>query len=489
MVRALCASLVAASTAVPPALSADDPSVRLVRASSGSRGSVQGTRYIIEDPRTSFEAGKDRQIVVLFEFEAPPGTHAGQASWKDPSGAVVLVAPFQQSTPGRRFSVYWTLALPDAPRLGLWAVEAVVDGHSAGVHTFQIQGSGGGAATVQRRPLTAPELYGNAQAGTLSVDALDAQGKRLASGSGFLVEDGLVMTAFQLIEGASRVRVGFYGKPPVETDDVSAWNRHQDWAVLRAPSLGPPPLAAARDRTWKVGDRCAFLDTGADGARVMADAVIVGAQDFPKAGPRLSINAQVNARAIGGPLLNEYGEPIAVLGGALTPGLTMTHLGSGAFVPLSLVTNTFAVPLAGLPALGGPGAKLHELAARGLFVPPLVGPVNVLTGTIALGIEKRNGVPMPVNEKSDFSRSEREAVAFLTFDPQEKRQGMASFQIYDTDNRKIMEGKPSRMVLRPRQYAVSTWQFPLEPLAPGFYRIDLVLDAHPVWRSFFRILD
>jgi hypothetical protein len=158
-------------------------------------------------------------------------------------------------------------------------------------------------------------------------------------------------------------------------------------------------------------------------------------------------------------------------------------------VPLSLVTNTFAVPLAGLPALGGPGAKLHELAARGLFVPPLVGPVNVLTGTIALGIEKRNGVPMPVNEKSDFSRSEREAVAFLTFDPQEKRQGMASFQIYDTDNRKIMEGKPSRMVLRPRQYAVSTWQFPLEPLAPGFYRIDLVLDAHPVWRSFFRILD
>src|SRR5206468_2233736 len=100
---------------------------------------VQGSRYTIEDPRTTFYAGEDRQVVVQFEWEGAPGPHDYKASWKDPTGTVVLTSPFKQTTAGTRFAVYWTLALPDTPRMGLWAVEVEVDGQPAGVHTFSIK--------------------------------------------------------------------------------------------------------------------------------------------------------------------------------------------------------------------------------------------------------------------------------------------------------------------------------------------------------------
>ena len=485
------AAFVLAALAPSGTVGAAEPAsaLRLIRSESGSRGSVQGNRYVIEDPRATFQAGQDRQIVVLFEWEAAAaGAHAGQASWKDPSGAVVLVAPFQQTAPSRRFSVYWTLALPEAPRLGLWAVETTVDGQPAGVHTFQIQ-AGAGAAGSRRR-LTAPEMYERVQAATLVVESLDGRGTRLVIASGFPIADDLVMTAFQVIDGASRVRISSHGKPPVETDEVAGWNRHQDWAVLRAPGLAAPVLPVERERS-QVGDRCSFLDTGVDGARVMTETAIVGAQQFPKAGPRLSLNAVVGPRAVGAPLLNEFGEAIAVLGGALTPGLTQVGMHTTLrFVSLSLVSSPMAVPLSGMPAIEpSASVRLSQLAAKGLFVPPLVAPVNVLTGTLALKVEKNQGIPMPLNEKSEFRRSEKEAVAFLTFDPQERREGMAAFEVYDSDSRKVMAGKPSKLTLRPRQYGVTMWPFPLLELTPGIYRIDLVMNGEPIWRMFFRVVD
>jgi hypothetical protein len=59
--------------------------------------------------------------------------------WKDPSGGAVMISPYSSQGRTARFGMYLTLALPDAPRLGLWAVEAEVDGEPAGIHTFQIQ--------------------------------------------------------------------------------------------------------------------------------------------------------------------------------------------------------------------------------------------------------------------------------------------------------------------------------------------------------------
>jgi S1-C subfamily serine protease len=466
--------------------------VRLVRSTSGTKGSVQGSRYVIQDPRTTFYAGEDRQVVVYFEWEGAARPHECKVTWKDPSGAAVLISPYSSPTRTPRFGVYLTLALPETPRLGLWAVEAEVDGQPAGTHTFQIQErpAAGEARAAVRRVLAPAELYSRAQAATLGVEAFDGKGGRIAAGSGFLLREGLVITAFQNVEGAVRLRVSPPTGAPVETTELAIWNRRQDWAIVRAPPVGAVQLELDSAKSWKVGDRCSYLDTSQDGARVNVDTSIVGAQEFPQAGPRISIQMSVSHRGIGGPLLNDYGDAIAVLGGALIPGTSVSGVGRDAHVLLSYPVTTMAFPLSSLPSVTADSRiSLQELSARGVFPPPLVGPLNVFTGTIARGVETRNNVPVPVDEKTEFKSGEGDAVAFLTFDPQEKRQGMGVFRIYDIDNHLVMDGKPVKITLRPRVYSVTTWKFPLARLRPGTYRIDLDIDADPVWRSYFRVVE
>jgi len=489
-------SALALAYLVAPLLPTDvaaQSAVRLVRSTSGTKGSLQGSRYIVEDPRTTFHAGEDRQVVVYFEWEGAPRPHECKVTWKDPTGAAVLISPYSSQSRTARFGVYLTLALPDAPRLGLWAVEAEVDGQPAGIHTFQIQErpAAGEARAAVRRVLAPAELYSRAQAATLGVEAFDGKGGRIAAGSGFLLREGLVVTAFQNVEGAARLRVSPPSGPPVDTSELAIWNRRQDWAVVRAAPAGVVQLELDWAKSWKVGDRCSYLDTSQDGARVNVDTSIVGAQEFPQAGPRISIQIPVSPRAIGGPLLNEYGDAIAVLGGALLPGASVSGARHGmAHAPLSYTVTTMAYPLSSLPSVAADSrTSLQELSARGVFPPPLVGPLNVFTGTIARGVETRNNVPVPMDEKTEFKSGEGDAVAFLTFDPQEKRQGMGVFRIYDIDNRLALEGKPTKLTLRPREYSVTTWKFPLSRLRPGTYRIDLHIDADPVWRSYFRVVE
>jgi hypothetical protein len=494
LLRALSSVFVQALLLAPLSTSiaaAADSAVRLIRSTSGTKGSVQGSRFVIADPRTTFQAGQDRQVIVYFEWEGAVGAHECKATWKDPSGASVLIAPYPYQAKSPRFGVYWTLALPESPRLGLWAVEAEVDGMAAGIHTFQIQeGAGPSGGGPGRRVLSPADLYARAHAATLAVESFDGKGGRLSTGSGFLLGEGAVVTAFQVIEGASRLRLVPSTGEPVETTEVAAWNRRQDWAVLRTPaSFGPVQLELDRSRSWKVGDRCALIDTTAEGARVMSETTIVGAQDFPQAGPRISIQAPVSVRSLGGPLLNEYGEAIAVLGGTLTPGISSVRSPAGVSL-LEFASTAMAFPVSSLPAVAAEArATLQDLAARGVFTPPLVSPLNVLTGTIARGVEKRNNIPMPLGEKSEFRRTEGEAFAFLTFDPQEKRDGAAVFRIYDIDNRLVLRGPPQKLALRPRVYSVVTWNFPLARLAAGTYRIDLDIDEQPAWRTYFRVVE
>src|SRR5713101_6018745 len=97
----------------------------LVRSVSGSKGTQQGGRYIIEDPRTIFYVPDDRQVVVYLEWDGPVGQHHLEA--------------------------YWTLLLAESAPTGLWTLEAHVDGEVAGTHTFQIVGAPRPANTIPTR--------------------------------------------------------------------------------------------------------------------------------------------------------------------------------------------------------------------------------------------------------------------------------------------------------------------------------------------------
>jgi hypothetical protein len=488
MTKMACASVVLSFVAV----AADAADVRLVRATTGSKGAVRGSRFIIEDPRTTFSAENDRQVIAHFEWEGSPGSHECVLTWKDPTGAVALVSPHTQRATTPRFSVYWTLALPSSPRVGLWAAEATVDGAPAGTVTFQIQAGPSASRTTARRVLAPEEMYARAVAATVGIEAIDGEGRTIHRSSGLPAGEGKVLTAFQVVEGAAKLRVtGLPGGATLETDRLLAWNRKQDWALVGAPGVVRVSMNIDRARSWKIGDRVFFLEIGADGSRAITETTIVGAQDFPGRGARLIIAAAFGALSTGGPLLDEYGDTIGILGGTLAPG-TGVRQQQGAYISFGpgMTTQSMAVPTVAIPTeTGGEGETLGALAARRVFPPSLVGPRSVLTGTIARSVDRQNGVPVAVDEKSEFRRAERDAVAFLTFDPQEKRDGLAGFKIYDEDNAVVLEGKPSKFSLRPRKYLVTTWPFPLAGFKPGYYRIDFVIGEDPIWRSWFRVVD
>jgi len=66
----------------------------------------------------------------------------------------------------------------------------------------------------------------------------------LGKGEGFWVADGQLLTAFDVIDGAAR-----YASPKgwraVTTDQVIAWNRWQDWALLKVETSGKTWLKRA----------------------------------------------------------------------------------------------------------------------------------------------------------------------------------------------------------------------------------------------------
>jgi hypothetical protein len=468
--------------------------VRLVRSTAGTKGRVVGSRYAIDDPRTTF-GPEDRQIVVYFEWEGTAGAHQCQASWKDPSGKVVLVSPLEVRTQGRRFGAYWTLTLPESPALGLWAVVAEVDGQSAGTHAIQIQSAAAlaGVQGVSRRLLDSAEIYKRASAATAVVESVLPSGEVLRRGSGFFLDERLFVTAFQLVDGTIAVRITLADGRTLTTDLVAARDPRQDWIVLQTPVTDAPRLPVEQPQRWAVGDHTSYVESQGDGSRILAEATIVGANTYGKAGRRMNLRGQPTLSAAGAPLVSDYGEIIGVLGGALRRGEGPTEglafAGRQRLGNLALI-EALAVPVALIPSPASIGAPVHlaDLAAQGEFLPVLRWSPDIVSATLAHGVERKNGVPMAIDQGRVFGRQDPGVVVFITWQPKADVKGVSTFRVYDEDNRLIAATQPAEFRLKRGIYAVSTWRMSLasSTMAAGDYRVDLQLDREVVARLFFR---
>jgi hypothetical protein len=117
---------------------AGESNFRVVRSVSGTRGAQQGGRYVIEDPRTVFYVPDDKQVIVYFEWDGSLGKHHFEGYWKSPEGKTVVISDFDYEAREKRFGAYWSLNLSDGMPVGLWTLEAHVDGEVTGAHSFQI---------------------------------------------------------------------------------------------------------------------------------------------------------------------------------------------------------------------------------------------------------------------------------------------------------------------------------------------------------------
>ncbi len=459
---------------------------RLLRSTSGPSGVQRAGRYLVEDPRTAFSLEQDRQLVVHFEWEGPAGRHELRGTWRDPQGLMAQQSALALDAPQRRFGSFWTLLLAEHMAPGAWTLEVSIDGEPAGRHVVELQRGPRAVTAPSRRLLSPGEAYERLAASTAWLTALDAAGRPLRRGAAFSVEPGVVATAFQVVDGASTLRLSLPGGRSLETRHLQAWNRWQDWAVLAlAEKADVPALPRAAGGGWSVGDHGFTLAQGEDGASVIVELSLAGRSSHPRAGERLSLAGGAPRESAGAPILDDYGELVGLLGGSTTPGDTWA-LGAPMSYLRAVGGLARATPVALLPASPGAGpVALEQLFAQGDFLPPVAG--GALVGRALLGRGFDPSQPLGLSEEAyEFQRA-GDMVVWVQWRSPEKLKGVAVARIFDLDGKTLAETQPGKLSLGQNKGAVTAWRIPLATREPGTYRLDVLLGEQPCWRTFFKV--
>jgi len=461
-------------------VAASGPRVKVVRSVAGSRGDQRGSSFVMADPRTTFFVPDDRQVIVYFEWEAPRGTHHCEGTLRGPNGQLSVMSSFDYPATQTRFGGFWTIPLLENTTAGVWTFDSRVDGESAGTLSFEIVSAKRPAELPKEaEPPTAAELYGRAVAASVLIEKLDDQGHTFDTASGFFLEDGLLVTAFRAIDGAHTLRIRLSDGNRLQPDAVVAWNRRQDWVLLNVAPGKSATFRRASDKSVTVGDHCYWLDVKTDGARVISDGQIVGKESHEGWGERLSISGLFNSTATGGPVVNDHGEVLGLLGGELPE--THRHAGgeiftvTGSVVPIELVhaaPNVTSTPL-------------QSLWATNQFTAPVTRGRNISFGMITQG-KPQKGKAFPKELKVDFTPRDGSATVVIAFQGIEAWKSTAQLRIYDVDNHLLNQGDPVKISLRSGETQERAWTFPLMP-KPGIYRADVFVGEEIAWRTYFRI--
>jgi S1-C subfamily serine protease len=467
---------------------------KMLHAESGTKAVKRNGRLYFEDPRSVFRVGDDHQIMVEFEWQGPVGAHKFVGMWKDPTGQVVVVSHFEFTPVASPYSGYFTLLVGDTAPTGIWTIDATIDGQTAGSYSFEIVGSGAAVPKSQpeRVPLDPKDIYGQMQAASVYIDKLDSAGALISRGSGVFIAPSQLLTAFENIDGASSLKIEFADGQTASSNQVLAWNRWQDWAVLKITSPRPTPLKPAAPKSWSVGDHCYALGT-ASGGRTILSGGIIGETNQPRLGERITLSILPGANAIGAPVVNQFGKLIGILGGNLLPGVNLTNasprMGDPSIVSSSFSATGLAVPIEAVKVPSAPqnATTLEALSAGGAFIPPLTARDQVGYAALALQVERKGGPAWPRDMRSQFSLGERTMAVFVNWEAKIKYKGTADVHFFDLDNKEIAHTPALKVKIQPGNIDSTYWTIPLKTFAPGIYRVDVNLGDAPAWRQFFRV--
>jgi S1-C subfamily serine protease len=477
-------------------VAASVPQVRLVRGVVGAKGEQRNGSFVMTEPRSTFYVPEDREVVVYFVWEGLVGKHHCEGTVRGPNGQFANMSSFDYNASQPRFAGYWKVPLSDSTSPGTWVFDTHVDGEPAGQLTFQVV-PGSKPTDLPAAPTlpTTADIYKLAVSSSLSIDSLDPAGKLLKRGSGILFKQGFVATSFRVVEGASSLRLRFSDGKEIRINQLAAWNRREDWAVLAVDSSFPTVLKIAEPKSWSIGDHCYWIDVNPDGSRVIRDGQIVGTQSPTRSGDRINISGIYNRWSLGGPLVNEQGQMIGLLGGAL-PDALLSDLSS------DLQSNT---PDLSMSTLGGIaiGANLLPAAAFGSpkSLPDMLSAGDMMTivsksqiinfGLLSDGpaSDPKRHAAVQHNWKSTFQRGDTSAVAIIAFNNVESIKSTTTIKLYDLDNHLVATGKTEKLNIARGQPAERTWTLPVSNLPAGFYRVDILVADDITWRQYFKITD
>lgn len=472
------------------------PQVHLVRSVVGAKGEQLNGSFVITEPRSVFYVPDDREVVVYFVWEGVKGTHHCEGSVRGPGGQFATMSSFDYVATQPRFAGFWKVPLSESSPSGNWIFESRVDGEVAGQVSFQIVATTK-PSDLPKEPLlpTPANVYSKTTSASVDVEKLDSQGHLLRHSSGFFIKDGIVVTSFRSIDGATALRLRLPSGKELSSPQIVGWNRRQDWVLLSTDLKNNPSIKLAEGKTWNIGDHCYWLNVKTDGGRVLSDGQIVGLKSPASWGDRIDISGIYDSAALGGPLLNDQGEVIGILGGALPDSFLNSYASQsqtdGSEIMFASVGG-IAIAVNLLPrTIPDSTFNLQDLWSKGQMIPPVTNSKFVLFGMLTQGEEAASKKPLPGerNLKLSYQRSDVSVSALIHFANTESFKCTATIKLYDVNNQLVASGKPEKINVSHGDHAERSWLLPLANLPVGVYRVDLEMADGVAWRQFFKLSD
>jgi hypothetical protein len=324
-----------------------------------------------------------------------------------------------------------------------------------------------GAVSPQSAPprKDIPTIAKAANGAVVSIITLDANGKPLAQGTGFLVStDGRVVTNYHVIDGASSAIIKLPDGAFYNVDGVFAFDKARDLAVIKVHGQNFRVVTLGNSDRVQVGEEIVAIGSPLSLESTVSSGIVSGIRNIEEEGGEfLQITAPISPGSSGGPVFNMLGEVV---------GITTLYLKNGENL-------NFAIPINDAKSLISIGSKVqafptetdtHSEAAP----PPAASPATV------------HGYYTQLYDAGGFSQQTGVSSVFACFndDPSEPWFFTISLMAYDERYAKAYKAHAAALLDRTKNDG-ENWRTmqSIQASAPDvhFLSNDLLADADAKW--------
>ncbi len=193
---------------------------------------------------------------------------------------------------------------------------------------------------------TAHDIAKRAFASVVLLLMEDTSGQPVSLGSGFVVDQEVVVSNLHVIEGASRGHVKLIGKAKrYEIEGLIGLDAKRDLALLRVPGLQASPLLIDENQQATVGDEIYAVGNPRGLEGTFSSGIISGIRELD-ADTLLQITAPISPGSSGGPILNKEGKVVGVAVATYTGGQNLNFAIPGTYVRSLIARRVPVAPLA-----------------------------------------------------------------------------------------------------------------------------------------------
>src|SRR5213592_339923 len=175
---------------------------------------------------------------------------------------------------------------------------------------------------VSQQPRPAGIDIPTARKAVVTIQALDASGQLMASGTGFFVTEGYVVTAAHVLEGAAGCRIEL-ADGQQQRCSVGASDSVKDVTMLMVPGAPPATLRWGVSEAVKDGDDVTVISNPLGQLPGTVTRGIVSASRVVHGTKLLQISAAISHGSSGAPVLNTRGQVIGIVRSTIEAGQSL----------------------------------------------------------------------------------------------------------------------------------------------------------------------